>query len=752
MEKRDNTLNEANGKREPETTSRTSKATESTPTKKSVAGKPQGVSNKPKKAVTSAAAKRAPKRAPAAKASPENKSSDDKKVAIKSTAARRRESELAKCTDGSPRKDVVTQTKSDAAPRDEINARRAKADVGMPGEKTTITTSKPAPTATEQHKDASLKVATAPPSATEAVKPTTNEAPSAAQNAPQHNALAMLETKTNDESHRNDITATKERSTSEDVPTQKQLAPIPPQSSSTEQPPHQRPQQQLHTSAGQPPQHYQNGGSNRPQYVNGNGQHRKPRGHHDYRNQDRQFDSRQRNGRGSKNGHPQSGRHQQHQKGGYDKSKEKRTQETYQFLKGPDRPALEELNLSELNIYARLLGIVGAGLMRRDKLIERIKYLEANPDMEIEVEGVLERLPDGFGFLRSAQYDYISGPDDIYVSPSQIRRLGLRTGDTVTGTIRKPKEGEKYFALLQVSKVNFADTPGAVDRYSFDALTPKHPDEKLNLEFDEKALSTRMMDIFTPIGKGQRGLIVAPPKVGKTLLLKEIAQSVIANHSDIYLIVLLVDERPEEVADMKKTVKGANAEVISSTFDESAERHVQVAEAVLAKAKRLVESGKDVMILLDSITRLARAYNTNAPASGKVLTGGIDANALTSPKRFFGAARSTEEAGSLTIIATALVDTGSRMDEVIYEEFKGTGNLEMHMTRKLSNRRIYPAFDLLVSGTRREELLHTEEDLNKVWVLQKFLATMNTVEGMEFLIDKMKKARTNRDFLNSINK
>jgi len=495
-----------------------------------------------------------------------------------------------------------------------------------------------------------------------------------------------------------------------------------------------------------PQPHYQNGGGKA--YSNGSGPRRQ---YHDYRGQDgRPHDSRQRNVR-HKNSYQQSNR-DRYQKVSSDKSREKRTHEIYQFLKNPDRPPLEELTLTELNLYARMLGIVGAGLMRRDKLIERIRYIEANPDMEIEVEGVLEKLPDGFGFLRSAQYDYISGPDDIYVSPSQIRRFALRTGDTITGTIRKPKEGEKYFALLHVKNVNFEDTPGAADRYNFDALTPKHPDEKLNLEFDEKALSTRMMDIFTPVGKGQRGLIVAPPKVGKTLLLKEIAQSIIANHSDIYLIVLLVDERPEEVADMKKTVRGTSAEVVSSTFDESAERHIQVAEAILEKAKRLVESGKDVVILLDSITRLARAYNTNAPASGKVLTGGIDANALTPPKRFFGAARSTEEAGSLTIIATALVDTGSRMDEVIYEEFKGTGNLEMHMTRKLSNRRIYPAFDLLVSGTRREELLHTEEDLNRVWVLQKFLATMNTIEGMEFLIDKMKKAKNNRDFLNSINR
>lgn len=414
---------------------------------------------------------------------------------------------------------------------------------------------------------------------------------------------------------------------------------------------------------------------------------------------------------------------------------------------------LEELSLMELNQYARRLGIVGAGLLSKPNLIERIKYVEAHPELEIEVEGVLEKLPDGFGFLRSAKYDYVSGPDDVYVSPSQIRRFNLRTGDTISGVIRKPKEGEKYFALLKVTKVNYEAPMLANDRINFDRLTPLHPDKKFNLEYDPSCISSRIMDLFTPVGKGQRALIVAPPKVGKTMLLKETALAFIANHPEAFLMVLLVDERPEEVADMKRAVRGGtNAEVISSTFDESSERHVQVAEIVLEKAKRLVEAGKDVIILLDSITRLARAYNAIAPASGKVLTGGIDANALQRPKRFFGAARNTEEGGSLTIIATALVETGSRMDEVIYEEFKGTGNMEMHMTRKLSNRRVYPAFDLLVSGTRREELLHTEEDLNKVWILQKFLATMNTIEGMEFLIDKMKKNKTNKEFMDAINK
>jgi len=417
-----------------------------------------------------------------------------------------------------------------------------------------------------------------------------------------------------------------------------------------------------------------------------------------------------------------------------------------------EKRPLEELSLNELNILARRLGIVGAGLLRKDALAEKIKYVQEHPDMEMEVHGVLERLPDGFGFLRSVQYDYVSGPDDVYVSPSQIRRFGLRTGDMVSGVIRKPKDGEKYFALLKINNVNDSDPMTMADRPKFERLTPEHPHSKFNLEFSPTAISTRIMDLFTPIGKGQRGLIVAPPKVGKTLLLKEIAKGIIQNHPDEHLMILLIDERPEEVADMKRAVKGTSAEVISSTFDEPAERHVQVAELVLNKAKRMVESGKHVVILLDSITRLARAYNITAPSSGKVLTGGIDANALQWPKRFFGAARTTEEGGSLTIIATALVDTGSRMDEVIYEEFKGTGNMEMHMTRKLSNRRIYPAFDLLMSGTRREDLLHTPENLNKVWVLQKFLATMNTVEGMEFLIDKMRKHKTNEDFLDSINK
>ena len=419
-------------------------------------------------------------------------------------------------------------------------------------------------------------------------------------------------------------------------------------------------------------------------------------------------------------------------------------------LKNLTEEQLAELSMQELNVHARRLGMIGASLLSHKDLIVKIFEIQKTPDREIDVEGVLERLPDGFGFLRSSRFDYVSSPDDIYVSPSQVRRMGLRTGDNVVGTIRKPKDGEKYFALDKITKVNFEDPIKLNERPFFDRLSPMHPDKKFKLEFDASFISTRIMDIFTPIGKGQRGLIVAPPRVGKTVLLKEIAQSLIGNHPDVFIIVLLVDERPEEVADMKRCVKGAHAEVISSTFDESAERHVQVAELVLEKAKRLVESKKDVVILLDSITRLARAYNTTAPASGKILTGGIDANALQRPKRFFGAARNTEEGGSLTIIATALIETGSRMDEVIFEEFKGTGNMEMHMSRKLANRRVYPAYDLLVSGTRREDLLLPDAELKRAWVLQKFLSNMNVIEGMEFLIDKMKKFKTNEEFFESM--
>jgi len=411
-----------------------------------------------------------------------------------------------------------------------------------------------------------------------------------------------------------------------------------------------------------------------------------------------------------------------------------------------------QLTLNDLQHQARRLGIVGSSLMAKDELLKLINDYEKEPDKEREVEGLLEKLPDGFGFLRSPKFDYISGVDDIYVSPSQIRRFGLKTGDTIRGVIRKPKEGEKYFALLKVNKVNFQDPSELAERQCFDRLSPLHPDKKFNLEYDPAVISTRIMDLFTPVGKGQRGLIVAPPKVGKTILLKEIALALLSNHPEVYLIVLLIDERPEEVTDMQRTIRGKNAEVISSTFDESAERHVQVADLVIEKGKRLVEAGFDVVILLDSITRLARAHNTIAPASGKILTGGIDANALQRPKRFFGAARNTEQAGSLTIIATAMVETGSRMDEVIYEEFKGTGNMEIHMNRKISNRRTFPAFDLHNSGTRREELLLSEATMNRVWILRKFLSPMNPVDGIEFLNEKIRKYKTNEEFLESMNK
>jgi transcription termination factor Rho len=368
---------------------------------------------------------------------------------------------------------------------------------------------------------------------------------------------------------------------------------------------------------------------------------------------------------------------------------------------------------------------------------------QAEKNGAIYGEGVLETLPDGFGFLRAVDYNYLPGPDDIYVSPSQIRRFSLRTGDTVSGEVRPPKEGEKYFALLKVDTVNFEGPDQAKDKILFDNLTPLYPNEKLKLESDTENFSTRIMDLFVPIGKGQRALVVSPPRAGKTVLLKDIANSIAANHPEVTLMVLLIDERPEEVTDMERSVKG---EVISSTFDEPATRHVQVAEMVIEKAKRLVEHRKDVVILLDSITRLARAYNTVVPPSGKVLSGGVDSNALHKPKRFFGAARNIEFGGSLTIIATALIDTGSRMDEVIFEEFKGTGNMEIILDRRIADRRVFPAFDLIRSGTRKEELLTPKEHLNRVWILRRLLQEMNPVDAIEFIIDKMRKTQTNKDF------
>lgn len=490
-------------------------------------------------------------------------------------------------------------------------------------------------------------------------------------------------------------------------------------------------------------EHKQSQAQNPEPRAQGDNQRPQQKQHDQHRHNHHRAHNQHRSGEGEGNYHHQDRQQQRNRD-----HRDNRDRENY----SEPKKTLEERSLNDLILYARKFGIVGASLMQKHDLIEKIKYHEANPDVEIEVEGVLEKLPDGFGFLRSSKFDYVSGPDDIYVSPSQIRRFSLKTGDSITGVIRKPKENEKYFALLKVSTVNFDDPLKAVDRIPFERLSPWHPDKKFNLDYDPSVISTRILDLFSPIGKGQRGLIVAPPKVGKTVLLKDLAKCILVSHPEVHLIVLLIDERPEEVADMKKTVQGTTAEVISSTFDEPPERHVAVADIVLEKAKRLVEAGKDVVILLDAITRLARAYNATAPASGKVLSGGIDANALQKPKRFFGAARNTEEGGSLTIIGTALVETGSRMDEVIYEEFKGTGNMEMHMTRKLSNRRVYPAFDLLQSGTRREDLLQSSDILNKVWVLQKFLATMNTIEGMEFLISKMKKTKTNQEFLESINK
>jgi transcription termination factor Rho len=411
---------------------------------------------------------------------------------------------------------------------------------------------------------------------------------------------------------------------------------------------------------------------------------------------------------------------------------------------------LKKLKISELNKIAKELNVEGASSMRKQELIFAILQAQTEKNGLIFGEGVLEILPDGFGFLRAPDYNYLPGPDDIYISPSQIRRFNLRTGDTVSGQIRPPKDTERYFAMLKVEMVNYEDPEVARDKILFDNLTPLYPQEKIHLEMEGTLnnYSARVMDLLTPIGKGQRGLIVAAPRTGKTMLLQSIAHSITANHKEIVLIVLLIDERPEEVTDMERSVDG---EVISSTFDEPAQRHVQVAEMVIEKAKRLVEHQKDVVILLDSITRLARAYNTVVPPSGKVLSGGIDANALQRPKRFFGAARNIEEGGSLTIIATAIIDTGSRMDEVIFEEFKGTGNMEIHLDRRLLDRRVFPTIDIQRSGTRKEELLLDKNDLNRIFLLRRVLQPMNTVESMEFLLEKMHATKSNRDFLDSMN-
>ena len=409
---------------------------------------------------------------------------------------------------------------------------------------------------------------------------------------------------------------------------------------------------------------------------------------------------------------------------------------------------LKDKTISELNIIAKELGVQGASGLRKQELMFKVIEAQTQKNGLIFGEGVLEILPDGFGFLRAPSYNYLPGPDDIYVSPSQIRRFDMRTGDTVSGQVRHPKEGERYFALIKVEAINFEDPEAAKEKILFDNLTPLYPMERIRLEANNGDLSTRVLDLVDPIGKGQRGLIVAPPRTGKTMLLQSLANSITANHPEIVLIVLLIDERPEEVTDMQRSVKG---EVVSSTFDEPPQRHVQVAEMVIEKAKRLVEHKKDVVILLDSITRLARAYNTIAPPSGKVLSGGIDSNALQRPKRFFGAARNIEEGGSLTIIATALVDTGSRMDDVIFEEFKGTGNMEVHLDRRLVDKRIFPAIDIHASGTRKEELLLSKEELNRIWILRKVLQPLGPVESMELLIDKMRETKTNKKFLEAMN-
>lgn len=412
---------------------------------------------------------------------------------------------------------------------------------------------------------------------------------------------------------------------------------------------------------------------------------------------------------------------------------------------------LKSKSPTDLLTFAESLEVENASTMRKQELMFAILKMLASQDVEIIGEGVVEVLQDGFGFLRSANANYLPGPDDIYISPSQIRRFSLKTGDTVEGPIRGPKEGERYFALLKVNTINFEDPEKIRHKVHFDNLTPLYPNERFKMELDiptSKDNSARVIDLVAPLGKGQRGLIVAPPRTGKTVLLQNIAHSITANHPECYLIVLLIDERPEEVTDMQRSVKG---EVVSSTFDEPAVRHVQVAEMVIEKAKRLVEHGRDVVILLDSITRLGRAYNTVVPSSGKVLTGGVDANALQRPKRFFGAARNIEEGGSLTIIATALIDTGSRMDEVIFEEFKGTGNSEIVLDRKVADKRIFPAMDILKSGTRKEDLLVPRQDLQKIFVLRRILAPMGTTDAIEFLIDKLKQTKNNGDFFDSMN-
>lgn len=429
------------------------------------------------------------------------------------------------------------------------------------------------------------------------------------------------------------------------------------------------------------------------------------------------------------------------------KKDDNRSKKSSPVVESLDISNLASKSASELASMAENLGIKDYQSMRKPDLIFAILEAQAKENGLLFASGVLEVLPDGYGFLRSGNYNYLPGPDDIYISPAQIRLFGLRTGDTITGQVRPPKDNERFFALLRVEAVNYGEPEATSKRILFDNLTPLYPDERLRLEFAPNRFSTRVMDMFTPIGKGQRGLIVAAPRTGKTMLLQEIANAITSNHPEVILIVLLIDERPEEVTDMQRSVKG---EVISSTFDEPAQRHVQVAEMVLEKSKRLVEHKKDVVILLDSITRLARAYNQVVPTSGKILSGGVDSNALHKPKRFFGAARNIEEGGSLTVIATALIDTGSRMDEVIFEEFKGTGNMEAHLDRKMVERRIFPSIDIKKSATRKEELLLDEEELQKIWVLRKVFNPMSNVEVMELLLEKLSKTKTNSQFLKSM--
>src|SRR6266511_2959982 len=414
---------------------------------------------------------------------------------------------------------------------------------------------------------------------------------------------------------------------------------------------------------------------------------------------------------------------------------------------GLNLKALKEKKISDLALIGKNFNIEGAANMRKQELIFAILQAQTEQNGHIYGEGVLETLPDGFGFLRAPDYNYLPGPDDIYVTPSQIRRFNLRTGDIISGHIRPPKEGERYFALLKVETINYEDPEKAREKILFDNLTPLYPNERAQLEYQPDDYTTRIVDLLTPIGKGQRGLIVAAPRTGKTMMLQHIAKAIAHNHHEVILIVLLIDERPEEVTDMQRSVDG---EVISSTFDEPAQRHVQVAEMVIEKAKRLVEHKKDVLILLDSITRLARAYNTVIPPSGKVLSGGLDSNALQKPKRFFGAARNIEEGGSLTIMATALIDTGSRMDDIIFEEFKGTGNMEIHLDRKLTDKRVFPSIDMQKSGTRKEELLMEKRDLDRIWLLRRALSSLSGVEQMELILEKLSKTKINAEFLDSM--